>query len=172
MIKHKVILDFQFVTNDKKIFVLKTGTILEDYKYRVKNDSINIDKDIVDNNPEFFSVIEWKSELHSYIKLNKLPQPAQLAKKLIPFIEDMILSSISQNKQIDDSDITRRESEIDRKLKIINNKEEDIKKKEYNLSEKESLLDVKLKNFEDKLQDIKNYEGPIDKNVLWDILNS
>ena len=54
-IKHKVVKEFQYLTPDKKIFILKVGTILDEYIYKVKNESINIDKDIIDNNPDFFS---------------------------------------------------------------------------------------------------------------------
>ena len=85
-IKHKLLNDFQYISPDKKIFVLKSGTILEEYNYKVKSDIIPIDKDIVDNNPEFFEVVDWKAELMTFMKANKLPQPAQLGKKLIPFI--------------------------------------------------------------------------------------
>ena len=32
-IKHRVVTDYQFITSDKKIVVLKTGTILENHTY-------------------------------------------------------------------------------------------------------------------------------------------
>ena len=76
-IKHKVIKEFQYLSPDKKIFILKVGTILEEYNYRVKTEIIPIDKDIIDNNPEFFEVIDWKAELLSYMRSEKMPQPAQ-----------------------------------------------------------------------------------------------
>ena len=96
-IKHKVVKEFQYLSPDKKIFILKAGTILEEYNYKIKSDIIPIDKDIIDNNPEFFEIIDWKAELLTYIKANKLPTPAVLTKKLIPFIDEMVLSSIQQN---------------------------------------------------------------------------
>ena len=104
-IKHKVIKEFQYLSPEKKIFILKTGTILEEYNYKVKSEIIQIDKDIIDNNPEFFEIIDWKAELLTYIKTNKLPTPSVLTKKLIPFIEEMVLSSIQQTtgKVVDDS---------------------------------------------------------------------
>ena len=95
-IKHKVIKEFQYLSPDKKIFILKIGTITEDYIYRVKNELIPIDKDIIDNNPEFFEVIDWKAELLTFMRAEKMPQPAQLGKKLIPFFEEMVMSSIQQ----------------------------------------------------------------------------
>ena len=129
-IKHKVIKEFQYLSPDKKIFILKIGTILEEYNYRVKTDIIPIDKDIIDNNPEFFEVIDWKSELLSYMRAEKLPQPAQLGKKIIPFIEEMILSSISQSQPqgqvVDEYQI----KELERKEKDLNNREFRIKDKE------------------------------------------
>lgn len=71
-IKHKVIKEFQYLSPEKKIFILKTGTILEEYNYKVKSEIIQIDKDIIDNNPEFFEIIDWKAELLTYIKTNKI----------------------------------------------------------------------------------------------------
>ena len=85
-IRHKVIQDFQFVSDDKKIFVLKLGSILEEYVFKTKGEEIPIDRDIIDNNPLYFQIIDWKSELLMYLKLNKIPQPSQISKKLIPFI--------------------------------------------------------------------------------------
>jgi hypothetical protein len=47
-LKHKVIQDFQFVTSDKKIIVLKSNSILENYTYLAKgsNEVIKIDKEV------------------------------------------------------------------------------------------------------------------------------
>ena len=140
-VKHKVVKEFQYLSPDKKIFILKIGTILEEYNYRVKTEIIPIDKDIVDNNPEFFEVIDWKVELLSYMRAEKLPQPAQLGKKIIPFIEEMILSSIGQNNQqgqvVDEYQI----KELERKEKDLNNRESRIR-------DKEEEIDISLKRVE------------------------
>ena len=96
-VKHKLLLDYQHLTSDKKIFMIKTGTILNNYVYQVGSEEIIIDSDIVNGNPDIFSPVDWKQELHSYIKTNKFPQPKTLAAKLEPFIEEMILSSIGSN---------------------------------------------------------------------------
>jgi hypothetical protein len=37
-IKHRVLKDFQLLTDDKKIIILKSKTILEDYKYTNKKE--------------------------------------------------------------------------------------------------------------------------------------
>ena len=87
-LKHKLIKEFQYLGDDKKIIVLKVGTILEEYVYKLKSEIIPIDKDIVDSNPDFFEIVEWKAELLSYLKSNKIPQPAILSKKLYPFMEE------------------------------------------------------------------------------------
>ena len=128
-IKHKVIKEFQYLSPDKKIFVLKAGTVLEEYNYKVKSEVIPIDKEIIDNNPEFFEVIDWKAELMSYMKLNKMPQPAQLGKKLIPFIEEMVLSSIQAapaGSVIDEA-----------KIKEVERKEADLASREKRIRDKE-----------------------------------
>lgn len=189
--KHKLLTDYQFTSSDKKIFVLKTGTILQDYKYKVKNETIDIDRDIVDANPEFFEVLDYKAELLSYLKLQKVPQPSQVHKKLIPFIEDMVLSSMKQSsgtmddsviKELDrrESDLNSRENrikdseeEIDIRLKRIEKREQSYKddlnildKKEDALRTRSKELTEKQLDIEDKIRDIKERERNLDRVQL------
>jgi hypothetical protein len=97
-VKHKVLKDFQLLTNDKKIIVLKAKTVLEDYKYITKSDNVLVEREIIDNNPDFFSPIDWKEELNTYLRQNKIPQPAVITKKLVPFIEGMfVINNITSN---------------------------------------------------------------------------
>ena len=193
-IKHKVVKEFQYLSPDKKIFILKVGTILQEYNYTVKSEIIPIDRDIIDNNPEFFEVLEWKSELLTYMKVQKLPTPSQLQKKLIPFIEDMILSSIQQNqttvsvideskikelewKEIDlnnrDKRVKDKEDEIDIRLKRVEKREDDHKeelksldKKEDELRSRSRELTEKQIDLEDKAQDINEKERNFDRSIL------
>ena len=37
-IKHKLLSDYQYITNDKKIFLIKSGTIIEEYLYKLKGE--------------------------------------------------------------------------------------------------------------------------------------
>ena len=192
-IKHKVVKEFQYLSPDKKIFILKAGTILEEYNYKIKSDIIPIDKDIIDNNPEF-EIIDWKAELLTYIKANKLPTPAVLTKKLIPFIDEMVLSSIQQNtitgtvvdesvvKELErkESDLNSREKrikekedEIDIRIKRVEKREgeykEDLKsldKKEDELREKSKELIEKNLDLDDKIQDINEKERNLDRASL------
>jgi DNA repair exonuclease SbcCD ATPase subunit len=192
-IKHKVIKEFQYLSPDKKIFILKVGTILEEYIYKVKTELIPIDKEIIDNNPEFFEIIDWKSELLSYMKVNKLPTPSQLHKKMVPFIEEMILSSMNQNsggqvmdeyqiKEIErkERDLNNRElrikdkeEEIEIRLNRVEKREEsykedlkDLDKKEDDLREKNRLITEKNLDLEDKLQDLNERERNLDRTIL------
>jgi len=193
-IKHKVVKEFQYLSPDKKIFILKAGTILEEYNYKVKTETIAIDKDIIDNNPEFFEIIDWKAELLTYIKTNKLPTPAVLTKKLIPFIDEMVLSSMSQNtntgtvvdesvvKELErkehdlnnrDKRVKEKEDEIEIRLKRIEKREgeykEDLKsldKKEDEIREKSKELIEKELDLDDKLQDLNEKERNIDRSAL------
>jgi chromosome segregation ATPase len=193
-IKHKVVKEFQYLSPDKKIFILKAGTILEEYNYKVKTETIAIDRDIIDNNPEFFEIIDWKAELLTYIKTNKLPTPAVLTKKLIPFIEEMVLSSIQQNtvtgsvvdesvvrelerKSVDldsrEKRIKDKEDEIEIRLKRVEKREgeykEDLKsldKKEDDIREKAKELIEKNLDLDDKIQDLNEKERNLDRSVL------
>ena len=193
-IKHKVVKEFQYLSPDKKIFILKVGTVLEEYNYKVKTEIVPIDKDIIDNNPEFFEVIDWKAELLTYIKTNKLPTPAVLTKKLIPFIDEMVLSSIQQNvptgnvvdesvvrelerKELDlnsrDKRIKEKEDEIEIRIKRVEKREteykEDLKsldKKEDDIRERSKELIEKGLDLDDKMQELNEKERNIDRSVL------
>ena len=193
-IKHKLLSDYQYITPDKKIFLIKSGTIIEEYQYKLKGENIPIDKDIVEANPQLFDPIDWKAELLTYMRAEKLPQPAQLGKKIIPFIEEMILSSISQSQPqgqvVDEYQI----KELERKEKDLNNREfrikdkeeeieiiisrvekreesykEDLKlldKKEDELRERNKILTEKQIDLEDKTQDLNEKERNFDRSVL------
>ena len=102
---------------------------------------------------QFFEVIDWKAELLTYIKANKLPTPAVLTKKLIPFIDEMVLSSIQQNVStgtvVDESvvkEIERKELDLNSREKRIKGKEEeiDIRLKRVEKRESEYKEDLKL----------------------------
>mgnify|MGYP007047585087 FL=1 len=45
-IKHKLLSDYQYTSPDKKIFLIKTGTILQNYIYNVKGEDVLLDRDI------------------------------------------------------------------------------------------------------------------------------
>ena len=176
-IKHKLLTDYQYMSVDKKIFVLKAGTVLENYNYNIKGDFIYIDKDIVEANPEIFSLIDWKFELMAFMKVNKLPQPAQLGKKLIPFIEEMVLSSVSQQTgvKIDESKIREleeketelfsQEQSIQREKVSLNTRERIIKDKEDDLEARIKRLEKKEKDFKSELDSFEKKEDELrDRN--------
>jgi chromosome segregation ATPase len=182
--KHKLIQDFQFISADKKIFVLKSGTILEEYNYKLKSEIIPIDKDIIDSNPLFFELIDWKSELMSYMKQNKMPQPAQLGKKLIPFIEEMVLSSLQQNSgSMDPSlvrdlekreadllsskrEIDRRELELDSRDRRIKDKEDDIEVRSKRVEKREDEYKSDLKNLDKKEDELRSKSRELSEKEL------
>ena len=152
-IKHKVIKEFQYLSPDKKIFILKLGTILEDYIYKVKTELIPIDKAIIDNNPDFFIVIDWKAELLTYLKSNKIPQPAVLGKKLFPFMEEFILSSTTtQPATLDES-----------KLRQLDDKEFDLNRREKRIKEKEEDLESRIEKIEKRENEYKTDVRLLDK---------
>ena len=171
-IKHKVINDFQYLSPDKKIFILKSGTILEEYIHKVKSELIPIDKAIIDNNPEFFEIIDWKAELLTFMKINKMPQPSQLGKKLIPFFEEMIMSSIQQSSgtSIDPTlmkDVEKRESELNTFKRDLDRKDSDLDSRERRIKDKEDEIDIRIKRVEKRenehKEDIKTLEKKDDE---------
>jgi myosin heavy subunit len=177
--KHKLLQDFQFTSSEKKIFVLKTGTILEEYVFKSKDGEILIDKDIVDNNPLFFQVIDWTTELLIHLKTQKVPQPSQVHKKLVPFIEDMILSSIQSQSTpvavIDESmvkDLEKKESDLKSRERRIKDKEDEIEirlkrveKREDEYKEDLSVLEKKESSIREKLREISGIESEVDQKT-------
>jgi len=192
-LKHKLIKEFQYLGDDKKIIVLKVGTILEEYIYKLKSELIPIDKDIVDSNPDFFEIVEWKAELLSYLKSNKIPQPAILSKKLYPFMEEFILNNETNSSKIESTivinedllskrelDIQRREKRVieneddnTEKLKRIQNREDIYKENIKKLDEKENDLLLRISkiterelNLEDTLREINERERNLENEIL------
>lgn len=183
ILKHKVIKDFQLITDDKKIIVLKSGSILEDYKYGNKKDYIKIDVDIILNNPEYFQIIDWKAELLSFMRSNKIPQPAIIFKKIIPFLEEMsIIKSNEPNpdyldleeklqkslkkqkelenelelkisRQLNTTEIENMEEELRNKLKKIRDRESELDSNEVSILKKQMELDILLKNEKIKIDE-------------------
>ena len=159
-IKHKVIKEFQYLSPDKKIFILKIGAILEEYIYKVKTELIPIDRAIIDNNPEFFEVIDWKAELLTFMRAEKMPQPAQLGKKLIPFFEDMIMSSIQHDNipSIDPTlmkDVERREIELNTFKRDLDRRETDLDSRDRRIKDKEDELEIRIKRVEKREDEYK-----------------
>ena len=159
-IKHKVVKEFQYLSPDKKIFILKIGTILEDYIYKVKTELIPIDRAIIDNNPEFFEVIDWKAELLTFMRSEKMPQPAQLGKKLIPFFEEMIMSSIQQQSgsSVDPNlmkEVERRESELNNSKRELDRKDSDLDSRDRRIKDKEDEIEIRIKRVEKREDEYK-----------------
>ncbi|NDF16375.1 MAG: hypothetical protein EB079_00195 [Verrucomicrobia bacterium] len=154
-IKHKLLTDYQFTTVDKKIFLIKSGTLIDDYVYKIKGESIQIDKGIVEANPQIFAPVDWKAELLTHMKISKFPTPTQFHKKLIPFIEEMIISSIQQIPTTieikDDSKI----KDLEAKEKDLEAKESEFNSREKRIKDKEEEVDIRLKRVEKREEDYK-----------------
>lgn len=159
-IKHKLLADYQYTTPDKKIFLIKSGTIIEEYFYKLKGENILIDRDIVEVNPQLFNPIDWKAELLTFMRSEKMPQPAQLGKKLIPFFEDMIMSSIQHDSvpSMDPAlmkDVERRETELNTFKRDLDRRDSDLDSRERRIKDKEDEIDVRIKRVEKKEDEYK-----------------
>lgn len=141
-IKHKLLSDYQYTSADKKIFLIKSGTIIEDYIYKLNGESIPIDRGIVQANPQLFGVIDWKIELVNVMKAAKIAQPAQIAKKIIPFIDEMVLSESAETG----SDSFELEEEYKEKLRKLKEKEIDYDAKFEKLLRREKELEIELES--------------------------
>jgi DNA repair exonuclease SbcCD ATPase subunit len=166
-IKHKLLTDYQYTTPDKKIFLIKSGTIIEEYLYKLKGENIPIDRDIVEANPQIFNPIDWKAELLSFMRSEKMPQPAQLGKKLIPFFEDMIMSSIKHDNvpSIDPTlmkDLEKREDDLNTFKRDLDRRETDLDSRDRRIKDKEDEIEIRIKRVEKRENeykiDIKTFE--------------
>jgi hypothetical protein len=174
-IKHKLLSDFQYISPDKKIFIIKAGTVLEAYNYKLKSDIIPIDKEIVDANPEIFNIIDWKAELLTYIKTNKLPTPAVLTKKLIPFIEEIVLSNTAQNIQsvqtvavVDETKVRElelKELELNSRERLVKDQEEDIVNRIKRVQTREDENKRDIKSIEDRDEDFRKKSKDIESKI-------
>ena len=160
MKKHKVIKDFQLTTSDKKILTLKTGTHLEDYNYVTKTETIKIDKDLVVANPDYFISIDWRDELNTFLRSNKIPQPGQITKKLVPFIEYLLVNEsvpVNNSEELDNRELKLKfkEEDIDIRLKRIEKRENEYKEDISLLNELESKSKSQLKDIQNRESKIK-----------------
>lgn len=193
-LKHKVIKDFHYLKEDKKIVVLQANTFLEEYIYTSKDETFEVDKEIVANNPEFFQEVDWRNELLLFMKKNKIPQPAVLSKKIIPFIDEMFFSSIEdvatttigeeavrelENKEYDlnrrETRIADAEEDIQLRLSRIQKREEDYRLDLKSLDTKEDALREKLKSITDKELELKALAQELnekERNIESQILSS
>lgn len=168
MVKHKVLKDFQFLTPERKIIILKAKTILQNFRYLTKTENVVIEREIIENNPDYFSIVDWKEELTNFLKSNKIPQPAVISKKIVPFIEEMfVITGMSESikddnpsksleleaktKRLDlkesqlnvlENELIQLESDLNRKEKILNQKEERLNLSEERLRVRELDLDA------------------------------
>ena len=99
-VKYKVLKDFQLITEDKKIIIIKSKTIIENYAFKNKNEVVKVPVEVIKNNPDYFATFDWKEELQSFLRTNKIPQPAIITKKIVPFIESLMEDSGTSIKEV------------------------------------------------------------------------
>jgi len=180
-VKHKVLKDFQLVTSDKKIITLKAKTIIEDFTFKNKGETVVVEKEIIDNNQDYFSFIDWKEELNTHLKQNKIPQPAIVTKKLVPFIESMFINKTQETKEIIkevkventlNEDLIKKELELDSKIRKNSVTEDYLESQLKSLNEKEGKLEIKEKDLKileiklnEKSEELKNLEESIQERI-------
>jgi hypothetical protein len=181
--KHKVLKDFQFLTEDKKIIILKAKTIIENYTYKLKTGDITVSKEIINNNPDYFSFIDWKEDLQTYLKANKIAQPAVITKKLVPFVENLLdTNSKVITKEIlvetpvevkvkeNNVDSIQLQLELETKIKktelqqsLLNDEIEQTNKKELEYIKKLEDLNKTEKDLNKKKTELQNLENSLEE---------
>lgn len=164
-IKHKLLSDYQFISDDKIITVIKSGTIIENYTYK----SIILDKVIVESNPHYFEILDWKNELLIFMKKSKIPQPAILSKKLIPFINDMIISFDKPVKIVPSDDkeyIREKENELNIRIDRFESKEREYLEDLERFRKKEESYTKDLIKLSNKEKELKENQRKLELQIL------
>ena len=151
IIRHKILKDFQLLTSDKKIIILKTGSLLEGYKYTTKNDSVKLDRDIVESNPDYFLLLDCKVELVNVMKAAKIQTPAIIAKKIMPFLEEILLSS-SGGTADNSQEREELEQEYREKLRAVKDKEISLDAELTRVARREKEIEVDLEEAEKRIR--------------------
>lgn len=151
IIRHKISKDFQLLTGDKKIVILKAGSLLENYKYTTKNDQVKVDRDIVDSNPDFFLLLDWKVELVNVMKQNKIQTPAVIAKKIIPFLEEIIMSSSGSGSSDPSEEMEALQEELKEKNRKLREREIELETTQDRVLRREKQIELDLEEAKTRL---------------------
>jgi len=176
--KHKVLKDFQLLTDDKKIVILKAKTVIENFTYKLKTGDVIVSKEIINNNPDYFSFVDWKEDLQTYLKTNKIAQPAVITKKLVPFVENLletnskvitkeVLVETPVEIKVKDTDIDTMQlkleletkiKKLDLQEKLLNDEIDQTNKKELEYTKKLETLNKTEKDLENKKTELEDFE--------------
>jgi len=166
-IKHKVLKDFQLITEDKRIVIIKAKTIIENYKFKNKNELVTVPIDVIKNNTDYFANFDWKEELQTFLRTNKIPQPAIITKKIVPFIETLMGENDGVTREI----IVEKEvvkEVIVEKPKIV---EKEVIVEKPKIIEKEVIVEKIVSDdslsveLESKINKLKAKETQLDKEL-------
>jgi len=176
--KHKVLKDFQLLTDDKKIVILKAKTVIENYTYKLKTGDVVVSKEIINNNPDYFSFVDWKEDLQTYLKTNKIAQPAVITKKLVPFVENLLETNskvvtkeilvetpveIKVKESHTDSmqlklELETKIKKLDLQEKLLNDEIDQTNKKELEYTKKLDTLNKTEKDLDNKKIELEDFE--------------
>ena len=104
---YKIIKDFNHVTSDHKILILKEGTSIdrkEEESYIIKqgrHKELKIPAVIVESNPEYFDKVDLNSRILNLLKKSKAKTNPKIANELTKFIDEEYLAG----KSLVDEDI-------------------------------------------------------------------
>jgi len=172
-IKHKIVKDFPYVSPDKKITLLKSGTVVEEFIYRTKSETILLDRDVVNSNAEYFQAIDWKQDLLAFMKQSKVPQPAVISKKIMPYLEEMFVTTAASSVAASDTEkeLRQRIEELERQNREI---EDGYKARRRELDDAERSLESRLtqaeiemeKKYRAKLKEVGEMESAIQQKEI------
>lgn len=172
-IKHKILKDFQYVAPDKKITILKSGSVIEEFIYRTKAETILLDRDVVNSNSEYFQPIDWKQDLLAFMKQTKVPQPAVIGKKIIPFLEDMfVVSAASQAASSDnEKELRQRIEELEGQGRQLEDrykaKRRELDEAERNLESRLTQAEIEMeKKYRARLREVGEMESALQQKEL------
>jgi hypothetical protein len=125
----EVVKDFQYTNEKMQIMVLPTGEVLEKqdaefYRFKKRMSIYTVPVEIIENNPIFFKVVDWREDLLREMKKNKKSTTPAIHKQVVAYIENEVLF----NKEIIENDV------MEELLKLVREK--------YNVTSDKKYLDL------------------------------
>lgn len=104
--RYEVIKDFQYTNEKMQIMILPENQVVEQYDtdtyiFKIRAKTYQIAKILIENNPSFFKVVDWREDLLRVMKKDKKSTTPTIHKQVVAYIENEVLFE----KEIVDNEI-------------------------------------------------------------------
>ena len=94
--RYEVIKDFQYTNEKMQIMILPESQVVEQYDadtymFKMRTKAYQITALLVENNPSFFKVVDWREDLLREMKKDKKSTTPTIHKQVVAYIENEVL---------------------------------------------------------------------------------